>query len=203
MPAQHSQGVVTASSRADALQEFADHIAWAPAALSLPWRGKYRYAEIMIKILFVCTGNICRSPTAEGVFRALVAAEGLDGRVTTDSAGTHAYHLGEPPDRRSAAAALKRGIDLSGLRARKVRPADFDDFDLVLAMDRSHADILRQMCPPDRGERVQLFLDFAPELGIKDVPDPYYGEGDGFERVLDMIEAGSRGVLAHLRPRLP
>ncbi|MCR6631006.1 MAG: low molecular weight phosphotyrosine protein phosphatase [Magnetospirillum sp.] len=156
----------------------------------------------MIKVLFVCTGNICRSPTAEGVFRALVATEGLDGRIATDSAGTHGYHVGEPPDRRSAAAARKRGVELSDLRARKVRPGDFDEFDLVLAMDRGHADILRRQCPPGRADRVRLFLDFAPELGAKDVPDPYYGDGDGFERVLDMVEAGARGLLAHIRQTL-
>lgn len=156
----------------------------------------------MIKVLFVCTGNICRSPTAEGVFRALVEAEGLAGRIATDSAGTHGYHVGEAPDGRSAAAALRRGVDLSDLRARKVRPGDFSDFDLVLAMDRGHADILRRQCPPDLAGRVRLFLDFAPDLGIKDVPDPYYGGGDGFERVLDMVEAGARGVLEHIRAKL-
>lgn len=153
----------------------------------------------MIKVLFVCTGNICRSPTAEGVFRALVTAEGLAGHVATDSAGTHAYHVGEPPDGRSTAAALRRGIDLSDLRARKVRASDYAEFDLVLAMDRGHADILRRQCPADLADRVKLFLDFAPDLGIQDVPDPYYGGGDGFERVLDMIEAGSAGLLAHIR----
>ena len=153
----------------------------------------------MIKVLFVCTGNICRSPTAEGVFRALVAAEGLADRIQTDSAGTHGYHVGEPPDRRSAAAAGKRGIDLTDLRARKVRLSDFGEFDLVLAMDRGHAEILRRQCPPEQAGRVRLFLDFAPALGIQDVPDPYYGEGDGFERVLDMVEAGARGVLEHIR----
>jgi protein-tyrosine phosphatase len=153
----------------------------------------------MIKVLFVCTGNICRSPTAEGVFRALVAAEGLDGRIATDSAGTHSYHVGEAPDRRSAAAARSRGIELSDLRARKVRPSDFAEFDLVLAMDRGHAEILARQCPPEHAGRVRLFLDFAPQLGLKDVPDPYYGGADGFEQVLDMVEAASRGVLEHIR----
>jgi protein-tyrosine phosphatase len=157
----------------------------------------------MIKVLFVCTGNICRSPTAEGVFRALVAAAGLADRIATDSAGTHAYHVGEPPDLRSAATAARRGIVLDDLRARKVRGGDFDEFDLVLAMDRGHLQSLRQLCPKGREDRVRLFMDFAPALGIKDVPDPYYGGGDGFERVLDMIEAASQGILDHLRERLP
>ncbi|MBF0324777.1 MAG: low molecular weight phosphotyrosine protein phosphatase [Alphaproteobacteria bacterium] len=156
----------------------------------------------MIKVLFVCTGNICRSPTAEGVFRALVAAEGLVDRIGWDSAGTHGYHVGEPPDQRSTAAAARRGIAMADLRARKVAAADFDEFDLVLAMDRSHHDILARLCPKGREERLALFMDFAPAWGIKDVPDPYYGGADGFERVLDMIEAGARGVLVHLRERL-
>lgn len=158
--------------------------------------------KAMINVLFVCTGNICRSPTAEGVFRALVAQHGLDGHIAVDSAGTHAYHVGEAPDRRSTAAARKRGVELADLRARKVQAEDFERFDLVLAMDRGHAEILRRMCPAEQVERVRLFLDFAPDSGAKDVPDPYYGDGDGFERVLDMIEAGSAGLLAHIRAAL-
>ena len=156
----------------------------------------------MIKVLFVCTGNICRSPSAEGVFRALISAEGLDGQVGTDSAGTHGYHVGEPPDPRSVATAAKRGIAMSDLRARKVSAADFDAFDLVLAMDRSHHDILARLCPKGREDRLKLFMSFASRHGGQDVPDPYYGGADGFERVLDMIEDGAKGILDHLRERL-
>lgn len=156
----------------------------------------------MIKVLFVCTGNICRSPTAEAVFRSLVRDHGLDSRIGVDSAGTHAYHVGEPPDARSTQAARRRGIDLTELRARKVRPADFSDFDLVLAMDRSHQHALQALCPPGFQDRLHLFLSFAPQVGLRDVPDPYYGGADGFEKVLDMIEAGSRGLLDHVKGRL-
>lgn len=157
----------------------------------------------MIRVLFVCTGNICRSPSAEGVFRSLIEREGLTHAIGADSAGTHAYHVGEPPDPRSTAAAHQRGFRMDDLRARKVRPSDFDEFDLVLAMDRGHHQILSDLCPPERTERLALFLDFAPELGASDVPDPYYGGPEGFERVLDMIEAGALGLLAHLRRNLP
>jgi protein-tyrosine phosphatase len=157
----------------------------------------------VIKVLFVCTGNICRSPTAEGVFRALVEAEGLAGQIAVDSAGTHAYHVGEPPDGRSTEAARRRGVELKDLRARQLRKSDFTEFDLLLAMDRSHMELMRRACPPDLADRLALFLSFAPDLGLHDVPDPYYGAGDGFERVLDMIEAGSAGLLAQLRRRLP
>ncbi|CCG42244.1 low molecular weight protein-tyrosine-phosphatase [Magnetospirillum molischianum] len=154
----------------------------------------------MVKVLFVCTGNICRSPSAEGVFRDLVERRGLSGDIQTDSAGTHAYHVGARPDERSVAAAARRGIDLEPLRARVVCAEDFDRFDLILAMDRGHLDLLRQCCPPDRHNRLRLFLSFAPGLGVHDVPDPYYGGTHDFERVLDLIETGAAGLLDHLVP---
>jgi protein-tyrosine phosphatase len=156
----------------------------------------------MVKVLFVCTGNICRSPTAHGVFRDLVRSQGLDGVIEVDSAGTHAYHVGQPPDDRSVAAARRRGVILDELRARQVGKTDFDTFDLILAMDRGHLGLLAGRCPPLRRDRLALFLSFAPQLGLQDVPDPYYGGGDGFERVLDMIEAGSAGLLEHIRQTL-
>lgn len=152
-----------------------------------------------IKLLFVCTGNICRSPTAEGVFRARAGMAGLAHRFTLDSAGTHGYHIGEPPDPRSCEAALRRGVDLSTQRARKVTAPDFSHFDLLLAMDRGHLRALQALAPPEQADRAHLFLRFAPRLGLKDVPDPYYGGPDGFEQVLDLIEAASDGLLEHLR----
>lgn len=153
------------------------------------------------RVLFVCMGNICRSPTAEAVFKDLVAGQGLDGQVESDSAGTHDYHLGLPPDARAQAAALRRGYDLSALRARLVTPADFAAFDYVLAMDEANLAALRELCPPAYRPRVRLFLEFAPETGQREVPDPYYGGAQGFEEVLDLVEAAGRGLLAHVSGR--
>jgi protein-tyrosine phosphatase len=150
-------------------------------------------------ILFVCMGNICRSPTAEGVFRRTVAAASLDRALDIDSAGTHAYHIGHSPDARARRAAETRGVDLSWKRARRVSVADFARFDLVLAMDELNRATLLELCPPEYRERVRLFLEFAPHVGRLDVPDPYYGGSNGFEYVLDLVEEGSRGLLEHVR----
>ncbi len=148
-----------------------------------------------VGVLFVCTGNICRSPTAEGVFRHLVQVHGLTKDITVDSAGTHSYHIGEPPDERAMEAAVRRGYDMKGQTARRIREGDFRTFDLVLAMDRDHLRMLTDMAPGDSYERVKLFLSFAPGDAGLDVPDPYYGGAKGFEQVLDLVEAGSKGLL--------
>jgi protein-tyrosine phosphatase len=154
-----------------------------------------------VSVLFICMGNICRSPTAEGVFRHFVEEAGLAERISVDSAGTHAYHVGEPPDRRSSAAAERRGISLDGIRARRFDDEDFDRFDYILAMDRDNLAILTGQCAREHRHKIRLFLEFAP--GREDeVPDPYYGGGAGFERVLDLVDAASRGLLETLRRNL-
>ena len=152
-----------------------------------------------VSVLFVCMGNICRSPTAQGVFARLVEEYRLSDVIEIDSAGTHAYHIGERPDERASAAALKRGIDLSSQQARRVSPDDFERFDYVLAMDRGNYEILEANCPSGFESRLRLFLDFAPDLEAREVPDPYYGGRSGFERVLDLIEQASEGLLADIR----
>lgn len=151
----------------------------------------------MIRVLFVCLGNICRSPTAEGVFRQLVEAQGLSDRIEVDAAGTHDYHIGKAADDRSRRAAAKRGIDISASRGRQVGNRDLDAFDYVLAMDRENLRHLKRM-GAGRAE-LGLFMEYAPDLGMSDVPDPYFGGGDGFEVVLDMAEAAARGLLAEIR----
>jgi protein-tyrosine phosphatase len=152
-------------------------------------------------VLFVCMGNICRSPTAEGVFRKTLQQHAPELDVEVDSAGTHAYHVGEPPDPRARNAAERRGIDLSTLRARRISEEDFERFDFVLAMDELNYTVLRELSPVEHHTRIQLFLDYAPGIGRKDVPDPYYGGTNGFEYVLDLVEEASKGLLEHLRAR--
>lgn len=154
-----------------------------------------------MKILMVCTGNICRSPTAEVVFREFLKKNSLDKKVQVDSAGTHDYHVGETPDPRAVAHARRRGYDISGLRARQVAAADFESFDLLLAMDRGHLRVMERLCAPQHRHKLTLFLDFGG-LKEKEVPDPYYGGPEEFERLLDMAEAGSRGLVDHVRTHL-
>jgi len=152
-----------------------------------------------IKVLFVCMGNICRSPTAEGVFAKLLKERDLEASFTIDSAGTHAYHIGEAPDLRAQKAALDRGVELTHLRARKVIMGDFEDFDFLLAMDDDNFAALSNACPDQYKNKIKYFLDYAPQLGTRIVPDPYYGGKYGFERVLDLIEEASAGFLNALQ----
>ena len=152
-----------------------------------------------MRILFVCLGNICRSPTAEVVFRAVAQRDAPDLVLEIDSAGTAGYHVGELPDQRTRQVAARRGYDMSALRARTVEADDFEHFDLILAMDRENLRTLQRRAPAQARERLRLFLEFAPEAGVSEVPDPYYGGPNGFEDVLDLIEAASRGLLEHLR----
>jgi len=157
---------------------------------------------MMHKVLFVCLGNICRSPTAEGVFRAQVAAAGLSEVIGIDSAGTAAWHIGKAPDQRAQAAATRRGYDLTALRGRQVAVADFGEFDYILAMDRSNlADLLAQ-CPAEQRHKVRLFLSFSSQWQNHEVPDPYYGGADGFDQVLDMVEDAAHGLLSDIRAEI-
>jgi len=148
-----------------------------------------------VGVLFVCTGNICRSPTAEAIFRKLVADAGMSQAIVVDSAGTHGYHIGEPPDPRAQESAAERGYDLSGLRARTVDPSDFERFDLIVAMDREHFGNLERMAAPAASHKLKLMMSYARASEEKDVPDPYYGGPQDFERVLDMLEDAGRGLL--------
>lgn len=152
-----------------------------------------------IKVLFVCMGNICRSPTAEGVFAKLLKEQNLAEYFVIDSAGTHAYHIGEAPDLRAQHAALERDVELTHLRARKVIMGDFEDFDYLLAMDDDNYAALIEACPEEHKDKISYFLDYAPHLNTREVPDPYYGGKYGFERVLDMAEAASVGFLSMLQ----
>lgn len=153
----------------------------------------------MMRLLFVCTGNICRSPTAEGVMRQHIRLNGLDQQIGVDSAGTHGYHVGEGPDLRACEAALKRGIDLSVQRARKVIPEDFERFNLLLAMDRDNLAFLKRNARPEYHDRLGLFMAYATRFREDEVPDPYYGGPQGFERVLDMVDDAASGLIEALR----
>jgi len=153
------------------------------------------------RILFVCLGNICRSPTAEGVLAAIASSEFPGLPLYVDSAGTANYHVGEPPDRRTIAAARRRGYELAALRARQIAPEDFSGFDFVLAMDRANLDELARLAPPEVRAHVGLFLEFVRGLESDEVPDPYYGATEDFERVLDLCEAGARALLRRLSAR--
>lgn len=159
----------------------------------------------MIRVLFVCLGNICRSPTAHGVFEAMVQQHGLSEAVKVESCGTGAWHIGEPPDKRASEHARKRGYDLSYLRARQVQPSDFYEFDFILAMDEANLRDLDLLCPSGAKTIPQLFLSFGDSVSCKgetEVPDPYYGGSDGFEHVLDLVESASKGLLEAIRFKL-
>ncbi len=151
-----------------------------------------------VRVLFVCLGNICRSPTAEGVLRHMMIEEAPELKVEIDSAGTADYHVGDPPDPRTQRAALRRGIDLRGLRARRVVPDDFSKFDLILAMDRQNLRDLASLRPAASTAQLRLFMEYAPDSCLE-VPDPYYGDEDAFERVLDLTTLAARGLVAQLR----
>jgi protein-tyrosine phosphatase len=152
-----------------------------------------------MRILFVCMGNICRSPSAEAVLRHVAATEAPELQLEIDSAGTHEYHLGHLPDARAVRAAQRRDIDMSGLRARKLLREDFERFDLVLVMDEQNKQDALAIAPTGQHARVRLFLEFAPQLSHREIPDPYYGNEIGFELVLDLVTEASRGLIAHIR----
>jgi len=155
-----------------------------------------------VSVLFVCMGNICRSPTAEAVFRQYVENAGLSDCIEIDSAGTHDYHIGASPDLRTQHAAQQRGYDMSALRGRQVGEGDFHRFDYVLAMDHANLAILQRITPTGSATRAKLFLEYARHHNEREVPDPYYGGADGFERVLDMVEDAAEGLLLHIKQRL-
>lgn len=154
-----------------------------------------------VAVVFVCMGNICRSPTAEAVFRLYVARAGMAEQIAIDSAGTHDYHVGSAPDSRTQRAAEQRGFDMSDLRGRQVQAADFSRFDYVLAMDKANLAILNRIMPKDSPTQAHLLLEYAHHHTEREVPDPYYGGEEGFERVLDMVEDAAAGLLQHIRQR--
>lgn len=155
-----------------------------------------------VKVLFVCMGNICRSPTAEAVFKHYVAAANLQDRILSDSAGTHDYHVGEPPDERARHAAQRRGYDMSALRGRQVRAEDFAEFDYLVAMDEDNLRLLKRRCPPEHAHKLMLLMNYSTRRRVRNVPDPYYGGAEGFEQVLDLVEDAAQGLLRHLDQKL-
>ncbi|MFZ5789564.1 MAG: low molecular weight protein-tyrosine-phosphatase [Pseudomonadota bacterium] len=151
-----------------------------------------------MRVLFVCTGNICRSPMAEGLFRHRIRQAGLEKRLRADSAGTHGYHVGNPPDERAIAVAARHGIDIRDLRARQLDRTDFQAFDLLLGMDEGHLAFMRRLAPPQATPRIGLLLDQAPQLGYREVPDPYYGEEADYRLAFELVEAGVEGLIRRL-----
>jgi len=155
-----------------------------------------------IKVLFVCMGNICRSPTAHALLNKMIEEKGLQASVSVDSAGTHAYHVGNPPDQRSSKAAMLRGVDMNDLRARQLRSTDFEEFDYLLVADSDNFYFVQDACPLEYSHKIDYILTYAESSWSKDVPDPYYGQGDGFERVLNLLEEACSGLLLALEKDL-
>ena len=151
-----------------------------------------------ISVLMVCTANICRSPTAHGILRHLLELKGLNRRVAVDSAGTHIFQKGLPPDIRAQQVALQHGIDMSDLRSRNIRPKDFSKYDHILAMDNENFQILQQVCPEEHGHKISMIMEFSNNSGVIEVPDPYFGNIAGFERVFDMLDVAMKGLIEHL-----
>lgn len=156
----------------------------------------------MIKVLFICMGNICRSPTAHGVFRQMVTDKGWQDLVSVDSAGTHSYHVGKSPDARSIQAALTRGVDIRDLTSRQLDDYDFEEFDYLLVADKDNHALTLESCPKEHRHKIKFILDFAHHTSLMEVPDPYYGQGNGFEQVLDLVEDACDGLLLDLEKKI-
>jgi protein-tyrosine phosphatase len=158
-------------------------------------------AKPVTSILFVCLGNICRSPIAEGMFRHIANQAGAGHRFFIDSAGLGSWHVGHPPDERAQQALEARGIEISGLRARQVTAEDFDKFDLILPMDRANRQGLLKLAPNDRQDKIHLLMEYAPHLGVREIPDPFFGGTEGFDYVCQLVDAACRGLLHTLTPK--